>query len=57
MRDEWKWNRWVRRSGVGLYWLGQKLVDGCWGIHERYRGGGKPGILLSNSSRPGGLEH
>lgn len=29
MRDKWKWNCWVHRSGVGLYWLGQKLVDGA----------------------------
>lgn len=34
--------------------------DVCWemgsGVHTGSIGGGKPGILLSNSSRPGGLE-
>ncbi len=44
-------------SGWALIELGCVLGDGCRGTHRRYRGeGGKPGILLSNSSRPGGLE-
>lgn len=43
-------------SGWVLVGLGFLLGDGCRGTHGQYRGGGKPGILLSNSSRPGGLE-
>lgn len=43
-------------SGWPLVGSGCVLGDGCRGTHGQYRGGGKPGILLSNSSRPGGLE-
>lgn len=56
MRDEWEWKIWMCRVVARL---GQVLCctgDGCRGTRGQYRGGGKHGILLSNSSLPGGLE-